>query len=93
MLVSAGKGVAFQRRDATNDVTVSTAGSLSAPPRWVKLTRSGNTFSAYESADGAAWTLAGTDTIPMSVNVLIGLAVTSHATASSTATLDSITIQ
>ncbi|PYR59611.1 MAG: hypothetical protein DMF85_07310, partial [Acidobacteria bacterium] len=94
MLVSAGKGAAFQRRDATNDISVNTAGSLSAPPRWVKLTRSGNAFSAYESADGTTWTLDGTDTIPMAATVYVGLAVTSHTTAAScTATFDGVTVQ
>jgi regulation of enolase protein 1 (concanavalin A-like superfamily) len=94
MLVSAGKGVAFQRRETTNGISVSTAGSLSAPPCWVKLTRAGNTFNAYESADGTTWTLVGTDTIPMAATVFVGLAVTSHSTAASaTATFDGVTIQ
>jgi regulation of enolase protein 1 (concanavalin A-like superfamily) len=94
ILVSSQKGVAFQRREATGGASVSTAGSLAMAPHWVKLTRSGNTFTAYESADGAAWTEVGTDTIPMATSVFVGLAVTSH-TASSTATctFDNVTIQ
>ncbi|HEX3702559.1 MAG TPA: putative Ig domain-containing protein, partial [Vicinamibacterales bacterium] len=78
ILVSVAKGVAYQRRDATGGASVSTAGSVSAPPRWVRLDRSGNTFSAYESADGTAWTLVGTDTIPMAQQIYVGIAVTSH---------------
>ena len=94
MLVSAAKGVAFQRRDATNNISVNTAGSMSTAPHWVELTRSGNTFSAYESTDGTTWTLVGTDTIPMAANVYVGLAVTSHTTsASATCTLDNVTIK
>jgi len=94
ILVSAAKGVAFQRRDATGGISVNTAGSLSTAPHWVKLTRSGNTFSAYESADGTTWTLVGTDTIAMGSNVYVGLAVTSHTTsASATCTFDSVVIQ
>jgi phosphatidylserine/phosphatidylglycerophosphate/cardiolipin synthase-like enzyme len=94
MLVSAAKGVAFQRREVTGGTSVSTAGSLSTAPRWVKLTRSGNTFSAYESADGVTWTLVGTDTIAMQSTVYVGLAVTSHNTsASATCTFDSVTVQ
>jgi regulation of enolase protein 1 (concanavalin A-like superfamily) len=94
VLVSAGKGVAFQRRQATNGISVNTAGSASAPPRWVKLVRSGDTFSAYESADGASWTLIGTDTIPMASTVYVGLSVTSHTTSTSaTATFDNVVIQ
>jgi regulation of enolase protein 1 (concanavalin A-like superfamily) len=60
----------------------------------VKLTRSGNTFTAYESADGSNWTEIGTDTIPMASGVFVGLAVTSHNTSSSaTSTFDNVSIQ
>lgn len=93
-LVSAGKGVAFQRRPTDGGASVSTPGSASAPPRWVKLTRTGNVFSAYESADGAAWTLIGTDTIAMPASAFIGLAVTSHDTSTAaSATFDSVGVQ
>jgi len=88
LLVSAAKGVAFQRRDATGGTSVSTTGSLSAPPRWLRLDRSGNTFSAFESADGATWTLVGTDTIAMASQIYVGVAATSHDnTRTTTATL------
>ncbi len=94
MLVSAAKGVAFQRRQTTGGTSVNSAGSLSAAPQWVKLARAGNTFSAYESADGVTWTLVGTDTIPMGAMVFIGLGVTSHnTTATATCTFDSVTVQ
>ena len=94
MLVSAAKGVAFQRRETTGGTSVSTAGSTSSTPRWVKLTRSGNTFTAFESSDGSNWTQVGSDTIAMAANVFVGLAVTSHTTsASSTCTFDSVSIQ
>ena len=94
MLVSAGKGVAFQRRDVTNGTSVSTAGSPSRAPRWVRLTRSGNTFTASESSDGTSWTQVGTDTIPMAQIVYVGLAVTSHNTSTSaTCTFDNVSIR
>jgi hypothetical protein len=94
MLASASKGMAFQRRAVANDVSVSTAGTMSAAPRWVKLQRNGNLFSAYESADGVNWTLVGTDTIAMGATVYIGLAVTSHTTgAAATCTFDNVVIQ
>jgi regulation of enolase protein 1 (concanavalin A-like superfamily) len=94
MLVSAGKGVAFQRRDVTDGTSVSTAGSASTAPHWVRLTRSGNTFTAYESSDGTSWMQVGTDTIPMAQMVYVGLAVTSHNTsASATCTFDNVSIQ
>ena len=94
MLVSAAKGVAFQRREATGGTSVNTAGSTATAPRWVKLTRSSNTFTAYESADGSHWTQVGADTISMATSVFVGLAVTSHSTsASAMCTFDNVSIQ
>ena len=94
MLASASKGMAFQRRAASNGESASTAGSLSAAPRWVKLQRNGNLFSAYESADGVNWTLVGTDSISMGTTVYVGLAVTSHSTGTAaTCLFDSVVIK
>jgi hypothetical protein len=94
MLVSASKGVAFQRRPAAGGTSVNSAGTLSAAPRWVKLQRAGTLFSAYESADGVTWTLVGTETIPMGTTVYAGLAVTSHTTAASaTCTFDNVSVR
>ena len=93
MLVSAAKGLAFQRRPVPGGSSVSTAGSLSQAPRWVKLQRAGNLFTASESADGVIWTVVSTQTIPMGPTVFLGLAVTSHTTAASaTCTFDNVTI-
>jgi regulation of enolase protein 1 (concanavalin A-like superfamily) len=94
MLASAAKGVAFQRRALAGDVSTSTAGTFSAAPRWLKLQRNGNLFSAYESADGVNWTLVGTESITMGTTVYVGLTVTSHTTgASATCTFDGVVIQ
>jgi hypothetical protein len=94
MLASAAKGMAFQRRPLAGGTSSSTAGTLSTAPRWVKLQRNGNLFSAYESADGVNWTLVGTDTIAMNTTVYVGLAVTSHTTSvSATCTFDGLVIQ
>jgi phosphatidylserine/phosphatidylglycerophosphate/cardiolipin synthase-like enzyme len=94
MLASASKGMAFQRRGVSGGESQNTAGTMSAAPRWVKLQRNGNMFSAYESANGVNWTLVGTDSIPMGSTVYVGLAVTSHNTsATATCTIDSVVIQ
>jgi len=63
-------------------------------PYWVKLVRSGSTFSSYASLDGVNWTQFGTSqTINMGQNVYIGLGVSSGNTASlATATFDSVSI-
>jgi RHS repeat-associated protein len=64
-----------------------------APPYWVKLVRSGGTFTAYMSANGTTWVQVGTTlTISMAQNVYIGLAVTSDDNTSlSTATFSNVT--
>ena len=84
MLVSSSKGVAMQWRPTTGGSSFNAAGSLSTPPRWVRLVRSGNTITGYESADGSTWTMVSSQTITMGANVYVGLAVTSHTTAAST---------
>jgi phosphatidylserine/phosphatidylglycerophosphate/cardiolipin synthase-like enzyme len=95
MLVAASptKGVPFQRRLADGNVSVSTAGSQSTAPRWIKLVRAGNTISGYESADGVAWTLVASDTFAMTPSVLVGIAVSSHvAGTNATAVFDNLTV-
>lgn len=95
MLVAAAstKGVPFQRRTADNGSSVSSPGSQSTAPRWIKLVRTGNVITGYESADGVGWIMVGSDTFAMGSNVLIGLAVSSHVTGvNATATFDNVTI-
>jgi hypothetical protein len=91
MLVSANKGLAFQRRVTTNGLSTNTSGGSGYAPYWVKLTRAGNVFTAYKSTDGQAWTLVGSDTIAMPTTIYVGLAVTSHLAGTlATATFDSV---
>jgi len=78
MAESSGNGLAFQRRTTTNGQSTHTAGAAVSAPYWVKLVRSGTTFTAYSSPDGVTWTTVGSDTISMNASVLIGLAVTAH---------------
>jgi hypothetical protein len=53
MLVSPGRGLAFQRRTKPAGSAVHTDAGSGRDPSYVKLTRAGNTFTAYRSADGA----------------------------------------
>lgn len=93
MLVSAAKGVALQWRPTNGGSSLSAAGSLAAPPRWVRLVRSGNTVTGYESLNGSAWTMVSSQTIAMGATVYVGLAATSHnASASTTAVLNNVTM-
>jgi regulation of enolase protein 1 (concanavalin A-like superfamily) len=93
MLVSTGRGLAFQRRTVAGGVTTSTSGGSGAAPRWVKLTRAGTAITASVSADGVTWTTVGSDTVSLSGSVLVGLAVTSHTTSQlATGTFESVAV-
>jgi endonuclease/exonuclease/phosphatase family metal-dependent hydrolase len=78
MLVSPGKGLAFQRRTSTGGSSVNTSGGTGTSPYYVKLTRTGSTFKAQRSLDGSSWTTVGTQSISMASTIYVGLAVSSH---------------
>jgi regulation of enolase protein 1 (concanavalin A-like superfamily) len=60
-------------------------------PYWVKVTRTGNTFTCYCSSNGSTWTQTSSQTITMATNVYIGLCVTSHDDGTvCTATFDNV---
>ena len=69
MLVSAGRGLAFQRRVETGGISTHTAGPQNAAPAWVKLERRGNTLTASHSLDGVTWQVVGTDTLALPQSV------------------------
>ena len=92
-LVSAANGTAFQRRITAGGASTNTAGPASVAPSWVRLARSGNTFSAYTSSNGTNWTLIGSQSITMGATVYVGLAVTSHNSAAlATASLTNVQV-
>ena len=78
--VTPNNGVAFQYRTSTgaSSGNVNTTGLVA--PYWVKVVRSGSTFTSYRSSTGASgsWTQIGSVTISMGSSVYIGLGVTSH---------------
>jgi len=91
MIQSFSSGVSFGWRLTQG----ATCGSMTQAginaPQWVKLTRTGNAFTAQYSANGTTWTdirnadgTVTTTTISMGSNVYIGLCVTSHNTAATT---------
>ncbi|MGE5296887.1 MAG: LamG-like jellyroll fold domain-containing protein, partial [Solirubrobacterales bacterium] len=78
-----GNGASFQRRPTAGAASANND-SLAAVafPYWVKIQRSGSSFTAYTSPDGVAWTQLGDAlTLTMTDPVLIGLAVCSHDAA------------
>jgi regulation of enolase protein 1 (concanavalin A-like superfamily) len=94
MLVSAGKGLAFQRRVADGGASTNTSAGAGSAPAWVRLVRAGTSITAYTSADGASWTQVGQDTFPMTGSVYVGLAVSSHdPSRAATASFDSVSVR
>lgn len=76
VLLTPENGVMFQHRASSQGKTVIQAESSSTvAPVWVKLKRSGNTFTASISADGQSWTVLGSKSISMANKVYIGLAL------------------
>ena len=62
VMATPGHGVRMQW-NYTND-TAGLPGTVSAAsPRWLRLTRSGDTITGYDSADGSHWTKIGTATL------------------------------
>jgi regulation of enolase protein 1 (concanavalin A-like superfamily) len=87
-------GIYFDVRTAAGGSTSEPGGVSAMLPYWVKVSRSGNTFSSYASLDGVNWTQVGTSqTISMAQNVYVGLAVTSGSTtALTTAAFDNVSV-
>ncbi len=91
--VTPGNGVTWQYRTTAGGSSANSATSGLIAPYWVRLVRSGNTFTGYRSANGVNWTQQGTTTITMGATVYIGLALTSHNNSSScAATFDNVSV-
>ncbi len=79
-----GPGYSFQHR-STKGATMGT-GNFTVPalvpggfPHYVRMVRSGNTFTGYISETNGNWTPIGSTTIAMNETIFVGLATTSHA--------------
>ena len=78
--ITPDNGATFQWRSNASGSTNASTFIGAAIPYWVRLTRSGNNFTAYRSANGVDWTQIGsTAAITMNSTVYVGLAVTSHS--------------
>jgi endonuclease/exonuclease/phosphatase family metal-dependent hydrolase len=93
MVVSPGKGLAFQRRAGANARSSHTAGGSGKAPYFVKLRRTGSTFTAYKSVDGTNWKTVGSQKITMASTIYVGVVVSSHVKGSlATATFASTAV-
>jgi hypothetical protein len=78
VVVKPGGTVQFQWRPTTGGATSLDVGPVLSFPIWVKVTRTGNSFSGFDSTDGVTWSLIGSATIPIASTALVGLAVSAH---------------
>ena len=93
-IVSPERGLAMQYRASTVGASANAGTRPGAAPEWLRLVRSGNTFTGSASEDGVTWQTLGTVSVPMNAALLVGLSVTSHnAAAPTTAVFDNITIE
>jgi ABC-type transport system involved in multi-copper enzyme maturation permease subunit/regulation of enolase protein 1 (concanavalin A-like superfamily) len=77
MMVTGSHGVRMQY-DYTHDMAGRPGAVSAAAPRWLRLTRSGDTITGYDSADGTHWTQVGTARLAgLSSTVQAGLFATS----------------
>jgi regulation of enolase protein 1 (concanavalin A-like superfamily) len=86
-------GNRLQARLVTDDLSTSERSDPATAPVWLRLVRRGNTITGFASTDGMSWTAVGVSkTIPTANVLSVGLAVTSHAASSATATFDSVSL-
>jgi ABC-type transport system involved in multi-copper enzyme maturation permease subunit len=77
MMVTGGHGARMQY-DYTDDIAGLPGAVSGAAPRWLRLVRSGDTLTGYDSADGSHWALVGTARLPgLAAAVLAGIFVAS----------------
>ena len=91
--VTPANGVTWVYRSTTGSATSGSRTAGLVAPYWVRVVRSGSTFTGYYSADGVTWTQQGTVTISMANNVYIGLVVSSRVGSElNTATFDNVSV-
>jgi ABC-type transport system involved in multi-copper enzyme maturation permease subunit len=77
MMVTGSNGVRMQY-NYTGDIAGMPGKVSSSSPRWLRLTRSGDTITGYDSTDGTDWTRVGTVTLSgLPPTVQVGLFATS----------------
>ncbi|MDQ8179584.1 LamG-like jellyroll fold domain-containing protein [Pelagicoccus sp. SDUM812005] len=94
VVVRPNRQLTLQWRNATGGTSsnVGIVGDTSSV-KWIRLIRSGNLFTGYYSTDGSSWTQIAAQSVAMSSNAKVGLAVTSHDDgALCTASFDNVSL-
>jgi hypothetical protein len=77
VMLTGSRGVRLQY-NFSEDIAGRPGGASAENPRWLRLTRSGDTLTGYESIDGTQWTEVGTARLAgLPATVEVGLFVTS----------------
>jgi uncharacterized repeat protein (TIGR03806 family) len=93
VVVTAGGGSAYQWRPVADKSSRNTDGPSANVPYWVRMVRTGDTFTGYVSTDGHDWKPVDRITIPMGRTVYVGLALTAHNnSALNSALFDHVTV-
>ncbi len=103
LAVTATDGTQFLHRDEADAKTLKVAVDAETQksllpkatfPIWLKLTRAGDEFTAYESADGTTWRKTGSVTVKLPPKTVTGVAVSSHKPdVVTTGTFDHVTLK
>lgn len=78
LVVTPSRGISMQWRDEHCEASSYTRDASLSAPYWVRLERSGDTFTGSVSSDGSNWTVLSTVTLEMNLGLTTGLCVTSH---------------
>jgi regulation of enolase protein 1 (concanavalin A-like superfamily) len=93
-IATPGRGISLQYRSTLGGLSAEAARRPGTAPEWLRLTRTGDTFTAEFSDNGVTWTTLGSVTIPMFTILEAGLAVTSHVPGTlATAVFDDLSIR
>jgi hypothetical protein len=94
VFITPSNTIRFQRRTSVGGTTANTSVSSQAVPKYLRLQRVGNVFSAYYSSNGTTWTQVGINrTVTMAAGVKVGLGVTSHAQGTlNTSTFNNVSV-
>jgi regulation of enolase protein 1 (concanavalin A-like superfamily) len=86
-------GARLQHRNSEGASTSDHQLSASNAPLWLRIVRSGGTFTGWQSNDGETWTNTHAVAVALNSEVLVGLAVTSHHNgALNTALFDNVSL-
>jgi hypothetical protein len=93
LIVNASGSVSFVRRTSVGGSTSTTTTAAVTGPVWLRLTRSGKSFTASTSINGSSWSTVGSVSINMSKTVSAGLVTFSKSTALATTLFDNVSLQ